>query len=122
MTKKKTWGDKTVLAAIPNPCKDTYEIQIECPEITFMGDADQPDFGHAKITFFPGKKVIELKSLKKYFYTFRSIRMSYERFINVVYEDLMEVYQPEQLMIEVEFRPRGGLWSTVRADSKMRKE
>lgn len=48
--------------------------------------------------------------------------MSYERFINVLYDDLTEVYGPKELVIEVEFRPRGGISSRLKVDSKWRKD
>ena len=66
----------------------------------------------------PKETVIELKPLKMYFYSFRDEHMSYERFINVVYDDIMDVYDPIWLFIELEFRPRGGISSILKIDSK----
>ena len=112
-----TWGDKSALKSIPNPTGDGYEININNPEITFLGVRDQPDFATAHIVIYPKDHVIELKSLKKYFQSFRSTIVSYERLINVVYADLMDVYQPHRLRIHMEFNPRGGLSSRLIIDS-----
>ena len=112
-----TWGDKSALKSIPNPSGDGYEINIKNPEITFLGVKDQPDFAVAHIVIYPKDHVIELKSLKKYFQSFRNTIASYERLINVVYDDLMDVYKPHRLRIHMEFNPRGGLSSRLIIDS-----
>jgi 7-cyano-7-deazaguanine reductase len=118
MTKKKRgWSNKSILKFIKNPTKEAYEIKIKNPEITFEGDAGKPDFAVAYITLYPGTKVIELKSLKEYFYQFRDKWFSYERLINVVYDDLTSVYEPLRLRIVMEFNPRGGISSKLTVDS-----
>jgi len=111
------WSDKTLLKPISNPSGDGYEINIKNPEITFIGVKDQPDFATVYLIFYPKESVIELKSLKKYFQNFRNTLVSYERLINVVYDDLMEVYEPNRLRIEMEFSPRGGISSRLVIDS-----
>jgi len=114
------WGDRTKLAKIKNPTDKPYEVKIHCPEVTFLGAYEQPDFACVDVTMLPGGSVIELKSLKQYLYTFRNVHMSYERFVNVVYDDLMHTYEPKELVVEVEFRPRGGISSKLTVDSKRR--
>ena len=106
-----------MLESITNPTDKGYEIKIKNPEITFLGVRKQPDYATAYITFYPKNKVIELKTLKEYFYQFRMKILSYERIINVVYDDLMEVYDPERLRIVMEFNPRGGISSKLAIDS-----
>jgi len=114
------WGDKEMLKAIKNPSDKRYEITIDCPELTFLGEQEQPDFGHVNVLMVPSDKVIELKSFKKYIFSFRNSFLSYERFINTMYDHIMEVYSPLELSIEVEFRPRGGISSKLRIDSQKR--
>ena len=58
--------DRSILKGIPNPTDKAYEIKIKIPEFTFLGVKEQPDFAVIYLTFYPGKKVIELKSLKHY--------------------------------------------------------
>ena len=112
------WGDLSLLKAINNPTSSIYTIIIKCPEVTFLGEKHQPDFGTLTITMIPDKKVIELKSIKQYIYSFRHCFLSYERFVNVVYNCLWEVYDPKSLTIEAEFKPRGGISSTVIINSQ----
>ncbi len=109
--------DRDTLKAIPNPSKDAYEIKIKIPEFTFLGVKEQPDFANVYLTFYPGKKIIELKSLKQYVFQLRDITVSYERLINIFYEDLMAIYQPDRLRIVMNCNPRGGISSKLTIDS-----
>ena len=109
--------DKSILKTIPNPSKEPYEIKVKVPEFTFLGVNNQPDFGVLYITIYPTKKIIELKSLKQYTYQLRNIVVSYERLINVVYEDLMDVYNPDRLRLVLKSNPRGGISSRLVIDS-----
>jgi len=106
-----------LLKSLPNPSKEGYEVRLEIPEFTFLGAHGQPDFGHIRIWFYSDKKIIELKSLKFYITHYRDILTSYERAINCIYNDLMKVYEPFRLRIEMSFRPRGGISSHLTIDS-----
>jgi 7-cyano-7-deazaguanine reductase len=80
--KKRNWSkNREILKSIPNPSRDAYEIKMKVPELTFEGVRSQPDFAHLYITFYPGDKVIELKSLKEYFFAFRRQRTSLLDFV-----------------------------------------
>ncbi len=116
--KKRNWSkNRGLLKSIPNPSKDAYEIKMKVPELTFEGVRGQPDFAHLYLTFYPCEKVIELKSLKEYFFAFRTQIYSYERIINVIYDDLMSVYEPTRLRIVIVCNPRGGISSKLTVDS-----
>jgi len=106
-----------MLRAIQNPTKSGFEIKIKNPEITFLGVKGQPDFANMYLTVYPDEKVIELKSLKEYFFQFREKIVSYERLINVVYDDLMAAYEPLRLRLVMVFNPRGGISSRLTIDS-----
>lgn len=106
-----------MLRMIPNPSSQGYEIKIKNPEITFLGVSNQPDYATIYLTLYPGKSVIELKSLKLYFQQFRNMIISYERFINVVYNDLKSIYKPVRLRIVMILLPRGGISSRLTIDS-----
>ena len=109
--------DKTILKAIPNPSTGAYEIKIKVPEFTFLGVKQQPDFATMYLTFYPKKKIIELRSLKEYVYQLRNIVVSYERIINIFYDHLMEAYDPDRLRILMVCNPRGGISSKLTIDS-----
>lgn len=109
--------DKNILKSIPNPSFGAYEIKVKIPEFTFLGVKEQPDFANAYISFYPSKKIIELKSLKEYVYQLRNIVVSYERLINIFYDHLMDVYEPDRLRLVMMFNPRGGISSKLTIDS-----
>ena len=109
--------DINILKAISNPSKGAYEIKIKIPEFTFLGVREQPDFAAIYITFYPDKKVIELKSLKEYVYQLRNIIVSYERLINIIYDHLMETYKPDRMRVVMVCNPRGGISSKLTIDS-----
>lgn len=111
------WSKVHLLARLPNPTAEAYEQKIHIPEFTFMGVHSQPDFGQVLITFYPGKWTIELKSLKIYKEAFRNDVASYERIANVMYDDLMEAYEPIRLRLMMQMRPRGGIASALTIDS-----
>ena len=116
--KKRNWAkNREILKSIPNPSGEAYEIKMKVPELTFEGVRGQPDFAHLYITFYPEDKVIELKSLKEYFFAFRSQIYSYERIINVIYDDMMAVYNPQRLRLVIVCNPRGGISSKLTVDS-----
>ena len=106
-----------LLVALPNPSEYAYEINIKIPEFTFLGVQEQPDFATIYLTFYPNKKIIELKALKQYVYQLRDIVVSYERLINIFYDHLMEVYEPERLRVVMNCNPRGGISSRLTIDS-----
>ncbi len=114
-----TWEtiDKTMLKSLPNPSEGAYEIKVKIPEFTFLGVQEQPDFATVYLTFYPTNKIIELKALKQYVYQLRNIVVSYERLINVLYEHLVEVYEPDRLRLVMICNPRGGISSRLTIDS-----
>jgi len=118
-TDKKLYDNihKSILKAIPSPTNGAYEIKIKIPEFTFLGVDKQPDFATIYLTFYPKKRVIELKSMKEYVYQLRNIIVSYERLINIIYNQLMEVYEPDRLRIVMICNPRGGISSKLTIDS-----
>ena len=109
--------NKQILTSLPNPSGEAYEIKVKIPEFTFLGVKEQPDFANAYISFYPKEKIIELKSLKQYVFHLRDIVVSYERLINIFYDHLMEVYEPDRLRLVMVFNPRGGISSKLTIDS-----
>ena len=93
------------------------EINHSAGEITFLGSPDQPDFGELTVTIYPHERVPELKSMKQYFYSWRNVHVSYERFVDEVFRDFMDVYQPVRLRLVFVTKVRGGISSRLVADS-----
>ena len=116
---KKTFKsvDISLLKFLPNPSQKAYEIKLKQPELTFLGVYKQPDFASLYLLFYPDKKIIELKSFKLYLQQYRNMIISYERLINVLYDDIKMVYKPKRLRIILDCNPRGGISSRLTQDS-----
>jgi len=111
------WSNAHLLRKLESPTGSAYEQKILIPEFTFLGVANQPDFGEILLTFYPSQWTIELKSLKVYKDAFRDSVASYERLANVIFDDLMDVYEPIRLRLMMRLRPRGGISSCLTIDS-----
>jgi 7-cyano-7-deazaguanine reductase len=113
----------------PHPGRD-YEIEMFCPEFTSLcpvggieSDAEElealgggaPDFGTIRITYVPGKKCLELKSLKLYLWSFRNDGIFYERAVNRILDDLVRAAKPKSLTVVGDFNVRGGIKSVITA-------
>ena len=111
------WSKTHLLDRIRDPSQGGYEQRIFIPEFTFLGVGNQPDFGTINLMFYPSEWTIELKSLKVYKDSFRNDLASYERLANVIFEDIMTVYEPKRLRLVMRLRPRGGISSVITIDS-----
>ena len=116
---KKTFKnvDISILKPLPNPAEKAYEIKLKQPELTFLGVYGQPDFASLYLLFYPDKKIIELKSLKLYLQQYRNLIISYERLLNVLYNDIRKIYKPKRLRVILDCNPRGGISSRLTQDS-----
>ena len=115
--------------ANPYPSRD-YEIVMTCPEFTSLcpvggieTDARElaalqggaPDFGTIRVSYVPGRRCIELKSLKLYLWSFRNDGVFYERAVNTILDDLVRVVRPRRMTVVGDFNMRGGITSVVTA-------
>ena len=93
-----------------------YEIKIEVPEFTSVcPKTGLPDFGILTIYYQPKARVLELKSLKKYFLAYRNLGIFYENIVNRVLEDIVKACRPIRASVTGVFNPRGGLRSIIEA-------
>ncbi|ADV62057.1 7-cyano-7-deazaguanine reductase [Isosphaera pallida ATCC 43644] len=107
----------SLLETFPNQFPNReYEVEITCPEFTAVcPKTGQPDFGTIIIRYVPGDKVLELKSLKLYLFSYRDRGIFYEHSINTILDDLVRVVQPRRMTVVGDFRPRGGITSKITA-------
>lgn len=111
-------GDKNMLELFdnPKPGRD-YVITIRCPEFTSVcPKTGQPDFGEIAIEYTPGRKCIELKSLKFYMQSFRNKGIFYEALTNEILDDLAAACKPRWMRVTSSFTPRGGITTEVEAE------
>ena len=99
----------------PNPDRD-YEIEFDCPEFTCLCPlTGQPDFAHFSITYVPGEKCVELKSLKLYLWSFRNEGAFHEKVTNQILDDLVAAVKPRMMEVRGEWFVRGGITTYVTA-------
>ena len=97
----------------PNPERD-YEIEFDCPEFTCLCPlTGQPDFAHFRITYVPGEKCVELKSLKLYLWSFRDEGVFHEKVTNRILDDLVAEVKPRLMDVEGKWFVRGGITTNV---------
>jgi len=93
-----------------------YEIVIDIPEFTSVcPKTGLPDFGVLTIRYMPDKGCLELKSLKEYLLSYRNLGIFQENVVNRVLEDVVRACKPRWAMVKGDFRPRGGIGTTVEA-------
>jgi len=91
-------------------------IDFEIPEFTAICPfSDFPDFAIIRLSYVPNERCIELKSLKMYINSFRSVKIFHEHVINVILEDFVEACDPLKVRIEGDFHVRGNIKTNVRA-------
>lgn len=74
-----------------------------------------PDFGTLTIRYLPRERVLELRSLKYYLLSYRSVGIYQEHAANRILEDLGRVCAPAWMEVDLDYRVRGGIHTLVRA-------
>ena len=86
---------------------ETDEWNCVCP---FSG---LPDFGTLTVRYVPDEVCLELKSLKYYLTTFRTVGIYQEHAAHRLLEDLVAACSPRRMEVELDYRLRGGIHTTV---------
>src|SRR3989440_2477811 len=99
----------------PPPERD-YEVRFVFPEFTSLCPVTgQPDFATITVTYVPGERCVEMKSLKLYFFAYRDKGIFYEAVVNTILDDLVAVLRPRRMTVVGDFAVRGGTAGTVTA-------
>ncbi len=103
--------DLAVLEAVPFDYPDSAtEIVYETEEFTFVCPwTGLPDFARLVIRYVPRHSLVELKSLKYYLTSFRNVGILQEHAVNRILQDLVQLLQPMSMVVEAEYKERGGL-------------
>ncbi|HOT46727.1 MAG TPA: preQ(1) synthase [Spirochaetota bacterium] len=101
-----------------NPQEITYETDEFSAVCPFSG---LPDIGRVVMVYVPDRKLVELKSLKYYFVSFRNVGIYQEAATNRIYNDLYRCLKPKYLMVKTVYNVRGGIVSTCVMDSEKMK-
>ena len=87
-----------------------YFVKFNCPEFTSLCPiTGQPDFATVYISYVPGKRMVESKSLKLYLYSFRNHGDFHEDCMNIIMKDLIRLMDPKYIEVWGKFTPRGGI-------------
>lgn len=110
-------SSEKAIETFPNPRSGRdFEIAIACPEFTSVCPmTGLPDFGEIRITYVPGDRCIELKSLKFYMTGYRNRGIFYEAATNQILDDLVAACQPRRMTVVGDFSARGGITTLVTA-------
>jgi 7-cyano-7-deazaguanine reductase len=112
----KTYPQKELLIAMPNPYsgKD-YEEEIVSTEFTSLCPLNpgQPDYAKITIRYIPDKEIVELKSLKFYLVSYRTVEIFFEEATNKILDDLVEVVKPKKMEVVAEWNVRGGIGTKI---------
>lgn len=120
MNKLKNLGQETqyqfeyqpeVLEAFDNKHPENdYWVKFNNPEFTSLCPiTGQPDFATIYLSYIPENKLVESKSLKLYFFSFRNHGAFHEDCINIIMKDLIALMNPKYIEVRGKFLPRGGL-------------
>ena len=82
---------------------ETSEFSAVCP---FSG---LPDYGSLKIEYCPDNHIIELKSLKYYIISYRSVGIYQEAATDRLASDLFACIKPLYLVVTTRYNTRGGI-------------
>lgn len=87
-----------------------YFVKFNCPEFTSLCPiTGQPDFATIYISYMPGVKMVESKSLKLYLFSFRNHGDFHEDCMNIIMKDLIKLMEPKYIEVWGKFTPRGGI-------------
>ena len=93
-----------------------YEIVIDDPEFTSVcPKTGLPDFGTITLRYMPRDQCLELKSCKEYLFCYRNLGIFQENAVNRILEDVVRACHPLWAVVKGDFRPRGGISTTIEA-------
>jgi 7-cyano-7-deazaguanine reductase len=114
--------DPSLLESFPTPAESPFVVEHVSDEFTSLcPKTGHPDFGIVTVRFEPkppkaGGTCVELKSLKLYFQSFRNDGIFYEAVTNRIRDDLAKLMKPHWLLVKTDWKGRGGIRSTIRAE------
>ena len=91
---------------------DTDEFTAVCPW------SGLPDFATIRIDYVPAKVCIELRSLKYYLLSFRSVGIYQEHAVNRILDDLVACAKPKWMKVTADYKVRGGVHTIASREYK----
>ena len=112
------------LEVVPNPHPDRdYEVSLEIPEFTCIRPrTGQPDFATIRVRYVPDQRLLELKAIKLYIWSYRNEGAFHEDVTNRILNDFVAAAAPRWIEVVGDFTVRGGIKTVVRATHGKRPE
>ena len=107
-----------LLIAIPNQSLGTnYTVHTTTDEFSSLCPLNmaQPDYARIDIEYSPNLWLVELKSLKFMFTSFRLVPIFHEQVPSMILEYLVKLLLPRRIVVKGVFTVRGGISTTVTA-------
>jgi 7-cyano-7-deazaguanine reductase len=103
--------DQAVLERVAAPASGKqYVVRFTCPEFTSLCPVTgQPDFAHIVLDYVPCDWIVESKSLKQFFISFRNHGAFHEACTMQIAQSLIGLLDPVWLRIGSYWYPRGGM-------------
>ena len=110
------------LEVFANPASGRdYRIHMRIPEFTCLCPlTGQPDFATLELDYVPDRRCVELKSLKQYIWSYRSVGAFHEAVTHRILDDLVRVLRPRYARLTARFNVRGGIFTTIVAEHRKR--
>ncbi len=110
-TKVPQTPEAAVLETVPALHTDSnYLVRFVCPEFTSLCPmTGQPDFAHIVIDYVPSKLLVESKSLKLFFFSFRNHGAFHEECTVDIGKRLEKLLKPKWIRVSAYWYPRGGM-------------
>ncbi len=117
-------ADATLLECFDNPnAGRDYVIEHTADEFTSVcPKTGHPDYGTITLRYIPGDKCVELKALKLYYQSYRNDGIFYEAVTNRIADDLAAAMQPRWMVLETNWKGRGGIRSVIRVEVGQKQE
>lgn len=90
------------------------EVEISTDEFTAVCPwTGLPDQGILTVSYVPDLSCIELKSLKYYLLSYRSVGIVQEHAANRILRDLVLACEPRRMTVTLDYKTRGGIHTVV---------
>ncbi len=93
------------------------KINLEFPEFSHVCPVTgRPDNGVLEVTYIPDDQVLEEKSFRDYLYAYREKGIWHEAAAADIKNHIVDAVDPLFVEVEIEFKARGGIYTTVQAE------
>jgi len=92
-------------------------VELTYPEFTSLCPVSgRHDMGEVTIRYKPHKVILETKSIRDYLASWRNVHNWQEYITEEIAEKLQNAGRPEWLTVEIEWAPRGGIYTKTTAE------